>query len=428
MDYITLMRRWCLIFCLARWKGCTAESTDEICIVDPSAFIASDGTFEVYRFEAKEGILLESRKLLGTVILSGNGSAAYSYDEPYFTSPRNQKVAPRPKHFIIVFDDINSNNDSTTVTPTSGAAVTSAPPTANSTTDMSRPKRFYEDTTGSAGDQISQLFKDRPADSTFMQTITYTSIVASNQNHTDFTTEEASTVDPFVQCVKAYIYQIYDLDREKQDTHYLTINTLSSDFLNIPILIVINVSDINDNTPVFDEDSLSSTIRNDTAMGLIVGQIKAEDADIGANADLRYEMLFYSERRGNETESSFLPSVLVEQTTGIVVLVRSIDDLTPPSKLTFSVVVKDNGGQHACNRATATATISIVNVISPTTMDPSSAVPTGIIGIAVGCSVAAAVVIGLIVLVVYRFRRNRAHIQNDGALEFMLDDDTVVSA
>lgn len=37
-----------------------------------------------------------------------------------------------------------------------------------------------------------------------------------------------------------------------------------------------------------------------TFTGLIVGQIKAEDADIGANADLHYKMLTHTERRGNE--------------------------------------------------------------------------------------------------------------------------------
>lgn len=166
------------------------------------------------------------------MILSGNNSATYSFDEPYFKSPQNLKVAPRPKHFDVVFQDIYSTNESTTVPPTTRAVVTTTPTTttAKSTVRMSRPKRFYDDVTGSAVDQTSAVFK-ASTDAVFTQTNTYTSPVAGNQNDTVYTTAEPSADDSLIQCVKAYIYQIYDLDRERQDTHYLTINTESFDFL-----------------------------------------------------------------------------------------------------------------------------------------------------------------------------------------------------
>lgn len=54
-----------LTLCLV--SNLISNSADDACFVDPSALIISDDMFEVYNFEAEEGILLESRKLLGTV-------------------------------------------------------------------------------------------------------------------------------------------------------------------------------------------------------------------------------------------------------------------------------------------------------------------------------------------------------------------------
>lgn len=64
----------CLCYALS-----ISESADTICFGDPSAIMASDGMFEVYRFAAEEGFLLETRKLVGTVSISSSDIFSLSY-------------------------------------------------------------------------------------------------------------------------------------------------------------------------------------------------------------------------------------------------------------------------------------------------------------------------------------------------------------
>nr|XP_039248268.1 protocadherin-like wing polarity protein stan [Styela clava] len=119
----------------------------------------------------------------------------------------------------------------------------------------------------------------------------------------------ASTPASPTECVVAQILQIFDLDREKQDTHYLTINENIGE-MGLPTIVKLKVTDVNDNSPIFVNESLSSRITKDIQYGQVVAEIKATDADIGKNADLRYDIQSYSERRGNEKASPDFPTFL----------------------------------------------------------------------------------------------------------------------
>lgn len=76
----------------------------------------------------------------------------------------------------------------------------------------------------------------------------------------------SSTPEQPSDCVVAQIVQIYDLDREKQDVHYLTINEANNE-MGLPTIVMLKVTDINDNSPIFVKESLSSKISKDVQYG-----------------------------------------------------------------------------------------------------------------------------------------------------------------
>jgi hypothetical protein len=52
--------------------------------------------------------------------------------------------------------------------------------------------------------------------------------------------------------------------------------------------IVVDVLDVNDTPPKFDKDSYSEFISENTAVGTVIAELRATDADTPANTDLVY--------------------------------------------------------------------------------------------------------------------------------------------
>lgn len=65
------------------------------------------------------------------------------------------------------------------------------------------------------------------------------------------------------------IYQEKPLDREKQEFYYMQAWALDSKGQRVPPVseIEIKVKDLNDNSPVFDVNSLQVNVQEDTAVG-----------------------------------------------------------------------------------------------------------------------------------------------------------------
>nr|XP_006811702.1 PREDICTED: protocadherin Fat 4-like [Saccoglossus kowalevskii] len=85
---------------------------------------------------------------------------------------------------------------------------------------------------------------------------------------------------------------VLDLDREIQDTYELTVTAADMggdvDNLNTTISIVIYISDVNDNTPEFNETSYEFELDEDTPVNYVIGTLIAEDYDIGLNGRVLY--------------------------------------------------------------------------------------------------------------------------------------------
>ncbi|XP_059201686.1 protocadherin alpha-3-like [Centropristis striata] len=80
------------------------------------------------------------------------------------------------------------------------------------------------------------------------------------------------------------------LDRETKGSHSLVLTALDggkppkSGTMNI----VVNVLDVNDNTPVFDKDVYSATLSENAPVGTTVIQVNATDFDEGPNGEIAY--------------------------------------------------------------------------------------------------------------------------------------------
>ena len=141
------------------------------------------------------------------------------------------------------------------------------------------------------------------------------------------------------------------LDRETEDRHILIIEARDSQFISVAE-IVLNVTDVNDNQPVFNPSSYVLTIVENTLVGSSVVQVFASDPDLGLNSTLVYSIL-----SGN-TNGHFS----IDNQTGVVSLSEALDY---ESITSFHLIIglRDMGSpiQQSSNNATVTINIADIN-------------------------------------------------------------------
>ncbi|XP_008336037.2 protocadherin-10-like, partial [Cynoglossus semilaevis] len=82
------------------------------------------------------------------------------------------------------------------------------------------------------------------------------------------------------------------LDRERNDRHVLFVTAVDggkppkTDTLNVSVIVL----DINDNRPVFTQDTYQSEIPENAQVGTVVAQINATDPDEGNNGEIEYSL------------------------------------------------------------------------------------------------------------------------------------------
>ncbi|XP_044732152.1 cadherin-related tumor suppressor [Chrysoperla carnea] len=87
------------------------------------------------------------------------------------------------------------------------------------------------------------------------------------------------------------VLQLKDtLDRETQDTYKLRVR-VSDTLQYTDTIVIVMVTDTNDNPPVFSENAYSFDIPEDSVRGARVGQIIATDPDQGVNSQLTYTVI-----------------------------------------------------------------------------------------------------------------------------------------
>ncbi|NXX37810.1 PCDGH protein, partial [Tricholaema leucomelas] len=157
------------------------------------------------------------------------------------------------------------------------------------------------------------------------------------------------------------------LDREQAAEHRVTLVARDR---GIPALsssaeLVLEVSDVNDNAPVFEEEVYSAYVAENNAAGAQVLRVLARDADAGANGRVSYWL-----EGGSAGEAA--PPVSVEARSGAVYAQRSFDY---EQCREFAVAVRAQDGGVPARSSTATVRIFVLdrNDNAPRVLWPTAA-------------------------------------------------------
>nr|XP_016848997.1 PREDICTED: protocadherin gamma-B5-like [Anolis carolinensis] len=127
------------------------------------------------------------------------------------------------------------------------------------------------------------------------------------------------------------------LDREKEHTHYMVITAVDG---GVPrktgtLNIRVNVTDINDNAPVFSQAIYKVSLKENAPIGMSVLQVKASDSDEGSNAEITYTFSDIAEKG----EQKFT----LDPKDGKITLLENID-FENRKKYVMIIQASDGGG------------------------------------------------------------------------------------
>ncbi|XP_042320304.1 protocadherin gamma-A5-like [Sceloporus undulatus] len=127
------------------------------------------------------------------------------------------------------------------------------------------------------------------------------------------------------------------LDREKEHTHYMILTAMDG---GVPrktgtLNIRVNVTDTNDNTPVFSQATYKVSLKENAPIGMSVLQVKASDDDEGSNAEIIY---MYSDIP-ETAENTFK----LDPKDGAITLLDTID-FESRKKYVMIIQASDGGG------------------------------------------------------------------------------------
>ena len=107
------------------------------------------------------------------------------------------------------------------------------------------------------------------------------------------------------------------LDRETTDYYNLTVRVTDggSPARSDTAVVKINVTDVNDNPPIFNSSQGDVSVLENSEAGKVLYTVAATDADIGVNAELRYKIL-----EGNEANKFKL-----DPDSGVLTVFENID-------------------------------------------------------------------------------------------------------
>ncbi|XP_064017521.1 protocadherin gamma-B5-like isoform X18 [Pogoniulus pusillus] len=161
------------------------------------------------------------------------------------------------------------------------------------------------------------------------------------------------------------------LDREQAAEHRVTLvaRDRGSPALSSSAELVLEVSDVNDNAPVFEEEVYSAYVEENNAAGAQVLRVLARDADAGANGRVSYWL-----EGGSAGEAP--PPVSVEARSGAVYAQRSFDY---EQCREFAVAVRAQDGGVPARSSTATVRIFVLdrNDNAPRVLWPTTAAAAG---------------------------------------------------
>ncbi|KAM6055957.1 uncharacterized protein VSU04_010168 [Chlamydotis macqueenii] len=156
------------------------------------------------------------------------------------------------------------------------------------------------------------------------------------------------------------------LDREQAAEQRVTVvaRDRGSPSLSSRTALVLEVSDVNDNAPVFEEAAYSAYVAENNAAGTAVLHVHARDADAGANGRVSYWLAGGS--------AGAVPYVSVEAQSGAVYAQRSFDY---EQCREFAVAVRAQDGGSPARSSTATVRVFVLdrNDNAPRVLWPAAA-------------------------------------------------------
>ncbi|XP_064243959.1 protocadherin gamma-B5-like [Passer domesticus] len=163
------------------------------------------------------------------------------------------------------------------------------------------------------------------------------------------------------------------LDREQASEHGVTVVARDR---GRPALwssreLVLEVSDVNDNAPVFEEAAYSAYVAENNAAGALVLRVQARDADAGANGRVSYWLA-----GGSAGAAGAAPLVSVEARSGALYAQRSLDY---EQCREFTVAVRAQDGGSPARSSTATVRVFVLdrNDNAPRVLWPAAAAAAG---------------------------------------------------
>ncbi|KAF1621089.1 UNVERIFIED_CONTAM: Protocadherin gamma-B1, partial [Eudyptes pachyrhynchus] len=145
------------------------------------------------------------------------------------------------------------------------------------------------------------------------------------------------------------------LDREKVSAYSITITARDRGMpaLSSRAALVLEVSDVNDNAPVFEEAAYSAYVAENNAAGAAVVRVRARDADAGANGRVSYWLA-----GGSAGAAGAAAYVSVEARSGAVYAQRSFDY---EQCREFAVAVRAQDGGAPARSSTATVRVFVLD-------------------------------------------------------------------
>jgi protocadherin-16/23 len=145
-----------------------------------------------------------------------------------------------------------------------------------------------------------------------------------------------------------YLYVKQALDREIQDQYILPVIAVDNGTpqLSAYTTVTIDLVDVNDNPPVFDNNRYDFRVNENGAPGSEVGTVIAKDADSGQNADIRYTFVASSpdfninSKSGKITTKNILDRE-VQELFSVTVVARDRGTPILSSSVDVRIVVND---------------------------------------------------------------------------------------
>ncbi|XP_014867691.1 PREDICTED: protocadherin alpha-9-like, partial [Poecilia mexicana] len=158
------------------------------------------------------------------------------------------------------------------------------------------------------------------------------------------------------------------LDREKVPQYDISITAEDegSPPLSSTTVVLVHVSDVNDNRPHFTDDTINIFIKENSPIGAVIKKVSAVDADIDQNGQVSYSIL-----HDNSNQLSLRSMININSETGEIISLQSFN-YEELKTFHFKIQATDSGVPPLSSNVTVNVLILDENDNNPTILAPYS--------------------------------------------------------